>query len=760
MSSDDETEEENTGPQIVMAERPNLKPPAPLALTGNISANWRRWKQKFTIFLTASRITEEPIKVALLLHSIGDEGLEVFNSFGLPDDVEYAPLIQKFEEYCTPQKNVTFERHRFNSRIQQEGESFDCFLTDIKIKAKDCEFDTLRDSLIKDRIVFGIRMDRTRERLLREKELTLTKAIDICRAAELTKEQMSSLSNGQRRDEQTDKTVNAVGRQGYNKAASGYHNQSTYKGSGAKCGNCGTFHQPRQCPAYGKQCKGCKRLNHFIRCCRSTNKQVHSVEEEDDDGTYESLFIGSINQLKGTDESDQQWLTKLKMGQRQVFVNLKIDTGAQANVLPYDLFKRICNKRDLIKTKIRLTTYDGTPLPVAGSCRIRCIYKDNTFYEDFVVVDKRSDPVLGLRTSVKMNLLQRIDALNRPTSDSECILDEYKDIFEGLGCLDVPEHHIEIDPSVKPVIHAPRKFPIAMQDRFKTQLDRLVGMNVLKKVDEPTDWVNSIVLVEKSDKSLRICLDPKDLNTAVKREHFPLITLDEISTKLAGAKYFTVLDASNGFWQQKLDTESSMLTTFNTCFGRYRFLRLPFGISSSAEVFNKAVTQILENLEGVISYIDDLLVWGRTKEEHDERLRKVLDRLREKGLKLNRRKCRVGLSEVVYIGGLLSADGVKPDPQKVQAIVDMPQPDCKAALRRFLGLVTYFGKYLPNLSDITSPLRQLLPEDAEWAWLKQQSDAVAQLKTMLTTAPTLKFYDVTKPVTLTVDAETRPQLIF
>ncbi|PIK55635.1 hypothetical protein BSL78_07444 [Apostichopus japonicus] len=137
--------------------------------------------------------------------------------------------------------------------------------------------------------------------------------------------------------------------------------------------------------------------------------------------------------------------------------------------------------------------------------------------------------------------------------------------------------------------------------------------NIIEKVESPTDWVNSLVIVEKSNGRLRICLDPRDLNKAIKREHFQLPTVDEITSNLTGAQFFSVLDANQGFWQIPLDQESAKLCTFNTPFGRYKFLRLPFGIHSAPEVFHKTVAQLFEGIEGVHTYIDDILVWGKTR---------------------------------------------------------------------------------------------------------------------------------------------------
>ena len=163
---------------------------------------------------------------------------------------------------------------------------------------------------------------------------------------------------------------------------------------------------------------------------------------------------------------------------------------------------------------------------------------------------------------------------------------------------------------VTPVIHAARRVAVAKREDLKIELDRQVKLGFIAKQDQPTDWVNSLVITEKKNGQIRLCIDPKDPNKAIKREHFQLPTKEEILSKLTGAKFFFKMDATAGFHQITLDEKSSLMTTFNTPFGRYRYLRLPMGICSAPEVFHKNVYQHLENLKGVAVYIDDIIVWG------------------------------------------------------------------------------------------------------------------------------------------------------
>ncbi|CAC5383949.1 unnamed protein product [Mytilus coruscus] len=325
-------------------------------------------------------------------------------------------------------------------------------------------------------------------------------------------------------------------------------------------------------------------------------------------------------------------------------------------------------------------------------------------------------------------------------------------VFTGLGCLEKP-YHIKIYSSVNPVINPPRKIPAALREKLKGTLKEMEDKEVIRKVDEPTDWVNSLVVVEKPKTGkLRICLDPRNLNKAIKEKHFALPTIEDITTRLTGAKYLSKLDCNNGYWQLRMDKESQLLTTFNSPFGRYCFLRMPFGIRSAQEVFQKRVSQLFENLKGVETDIDDILVWGTTRQEHNDRLRSVLNRCQEVGLTLNAEKCKFRVKEVTYIGHTLSADGVRPDQEKIRAIKEMPAPTDKKGVQRLLGTINYLAKFVPNMSAVTEPIRKLLKEEHEFIWTHEQQQAFEKLKDIITKNPVLSFYDVSKPVTVSCDA--------
>ena len=274
---------------------------------------------------------------------------------------------------------------------------------------------------------------------------------------------------------------------------------------------------------------------------------------------------------------------------------------------------------------------------------------------------------------------------------------------------------------------------------------------VIKKVDEATEWVNSMTVTEKTNGQIRVCLDPTDLNKAIIREHAPLPSDEEIMTRLGGSTIFSKLDARDGYWQVQLTEKASYMTTFNTLIGRYRYLRLPFGLSSANEVFQKRMSQVYEGLEGVEVVFDDILVHGAIQEEHDKRLRVALQRSREAKVKINDKKCKFGLSEVTYLGRIISASGVKPDPEKIRDILEMPKPTDKTGVQRLLGMINFLAKFIPKMSTITQPLRCLLMKDVDFTWSHEQDRALTEIKMVLTREPVLGFYDPKKKVTLLCD---------
>lgn len=259
-------------------------------------------------------------------------------------------------------------------------------------------------------------------------------------------------------------------------------------------------------------------------------------------------------------------------------------------------------------------------------------------------------------------------------------------------------------------------------------------------------------MVEKSNGKLRICLDPRQLNKAIKREHHIIPSSDEIISRLAERKVFSVLHLKEGFWQIPLEEQSSDLCTFNSPFGRYKFHRLPFGIISAPEVFQKRNQKLFGDIPGVEIYFDGLIIAGVTREDNDKSLHQVLERARAHNVKFNSEKYQFRVNQVKYMGFIISDKGIKADPSNVRAITELEKPVNKSDVRRFLGMVNFLSKFIPNVSQITAPLRELLKNSVDFVWAWEHDQAFEKIKHLISSAPVLRVFNSSKDITMQCDS--------
>ena len=293
-----------------------------------------------------------------------------------------------------------------------------------------------------------------------------------------------------------------------------------------------------------------------------------------------------------------------------------------------------------------------------------------------------------------------------PTT-KEYILHEYADVFKGVGTLPGGPYHIKLKDSYKPVQHPPRSVPSGIQSAYKAELERLMKEGIITEVHEHTEWINSIVPMMKEDGSLRLCLDPKDLNKAIERNQWYARTLDDILPELTQSKYFTVKGATSGFWHVLLDFRSSLLTTFNTLWGKYRWLRMPFGLKVFGDVFQERLDRVLRLVPGVLGITDDIVIHGTTENTHDGTVLLLCQTARLNNLSLNSKKMQFKSTDCKFFRHRLMSDGNKVDSKKIETIIQIDPPQNVASLQSFNGMVNYLQKFSPVLSELSEPLRGL-----------------------------------------------------
>ncbi|XP_037567177.1 uncharacterized protein K02A2.6-like [Dermacentor silvarum] len=329
---------------------------------------------------------------------------------------------------------------------------------------------------------------------------------------------------------------------------------------------------------------------------------------------------------------------------------------------------------------------------------------------------------------------------------------EFSQLFTGLGKMKTV-YKVTLKANATPyAVTTPRRVAVPLQPKVEQELRRMKDLGVIQQVYHATPWCAPMVISAKQNGEIRICIDYTELNRQLIRERVIMPTVEENLAKLANAKVFSKLDANSGYWQTPLAPESQDLTTFITPFGRFQFLRLPFGIATAPEFFQREMLRILEGLPGIACHQDDVVVYGKNQVEHNANLTALLQRLKGAGMTLNPHKCEFSKRRVKFLGHILNEAGIAGDQEKTEAIRKMPLPENTTELRSFLGMVNQLAKFLPGLAENTKPLRDLLLDEAVWVWHQTQQEAFYRVKDDLTTKPVLCYYDSQRPLTISADA--------
>ena len=477
-------------------------------------------------------------------------------------------------------------------------------------------------------------------------------------------------------------------------------------------------------------------------------------------------------------------------------VCVKIDTGSGGNILPLCLFQQLHLKQtspdglpiglDPVWTK--LTTYNGSPIPLYGMLCGPILWQPNTpgaqphmIHSYWYITDMPGPALLGLPACKKLAVVQVNCAVkttqpNRrltgttPTQAARAakppatralkskyikstndLTREFPDRFTWIGKFP-GEYKIQLHPDDHLVIHTPRKCLIALCPKVKEHLAKMEALGVITHVDQPTDWVSSITYIQKANSELCLCLDLHDLNRAICPNHHKIPTVEEVAHEFTNLQYFTKLDACHGYWSIVLDEESSVLTTFNSPYGRYHFLHLPFCLVCSQDIFQKKMDHFLEECPGCIRIADDITIHGCTKAEHDAHLHNLMQVAHKYGVVFNPQKMHVKAQAINFFGCLYDAKGVHPDVEKVDAVHALPAPTNVTDLQEFLGMVTYLSPFIHGLSTLTAPLWELLKKDANFTWNASYETAFEQVKQAIVSDTTLRYFNLSLPVSIQVDA--------
>ena len=378
---------------------------------------------------------------------------------------------------------------------------------------------------------------------------------------------------------------------------------------------------------------------------------------------------------------------------------MEVDTGAEVSVISEQTCKLLFPHLSHCKSRVVLKTYTDETMPVVGELHVQVCYG---------MQSSRGPTLLGRDwlKSLKLDWHQICLVSREKTTELQTLLERYHNVFKDeLGTASIHKAKLHVRADAVPKFFKPCSVPFSTKDAIRAELDCLEAEGILEKASH-SEWAAPIIAVPKKDGTFCICGDYKvTINQDLDVDQYPLPKPEELFTSLAGGQHFSKLDLSQAYQQLLLDEDSKKYTTINTHKGLYQYTRLPFGIASAPALFQKTMDTILQGIPHVICYLDDILVTGADHTEHLHNLAEVMSRLEHHGLRLKRSKCVFLQSSVDYLGYHVDAQGLHTLPTKVEAIAQAPEPQNVPQLRSFLGLLNYYGKFVPNLAIIRSDCR-------------------------------------------------------
>ena len=355
----------------------------------------------------------------------------------------------------------------------------------------------------------------------------------------------------------------------------------------------------------------------------------------------------------------------------------------------------------------------------------------------------------------------RLEHLNSEEGDHVTkLINAHESLFhlpgETLSCTNRTAHKITTTDSA-PVHTRQYRFPPAHKEEIDKQINGLLENKIIKPSDSPYNsplWIVPKKADSHGNKKWRMVIDYRALNEKTIGDAYPLPNITEILDQLGSAKYFSVFDLAYGFHQIPMDETDAPKTAFSTPHGHYEFTRMPFGLKNAPATFQRLMDQTLSGLQGneIFVYLDDVVLYASSLQEHGIKFRKLAERLRQANLKLQPDKCEFLRREVTYLGHIISENGVKPDPGKIQAVKEFPRPKDQKTIKQFLGLAGYYRKFIANFSKIAKPLTDLLKKDVTFVWNSEQDTAFCSLRDALCSQPVLQYPDFAQPFVLTTDA--------
>lgn len=740
------------------------------------SRKWTQYVNRVKQFIVLNEI-KDSLHVATLITVVGEPTYDLMCDLCAPDKPEtkkFTELVTIVEQHLEPRRSDIAERHVFRLRRQKAGEELSLYLQSLKHLASTCNFAEKLEENLRDQFVSGLAGDEMRSRLFAEKDLNYKRAVELALALEAA--------------ERHAETSGSAGAQGAASALAGAPEPPVHRiggggssafaahqarGANSKCWRCGRQHPPDKCRYRRYNCDECGVRGHLKAMCNSArssgvgagdpsigksqrrNQFYIEMDSESENSDFFNIVVDG--------EDDKPYVVPILVN--NISIDFEVDTGSKISAInerDYQKYFRSCH---LSKCNLRFKGYTGGKILPIGFINTSVCYssageKREAHELPLYVIPEGGPPLLG-RSWLRHLKLKNIEIqMNNIGCDIPCnktnglvsrLQEKYPDVFaEGLGTCTKLFSLKLIDQ--EPIFHKARNLPLALRGPVEQELDRLVKEGTIVKV-EHSEYGTPIVPVVKKCGSIRICGDYKvTINPKIRREPYPLPRIEELYATLRGAQVFSKIDLAHAYEQIILSPESRPCTTISTHVGTFEYIRTPYGVCSIPEKFQKLMEEVLRGVPMTAVYFDDACIGGVSKEDNIKNVHEVLRRLQAVGLRVKLEKCEFFKPAVCYVGHVIDKDGLHPDTKKVKAISNAPHPTDVHQLKAFLGLVNYYGKFVPMLSTVLSPLYRLLKGKVNWKWSPECEQAFNKIKKIMCSEQCLAHYDPMLPLVLSVDS--------
>ncbi|KAG6451692.1 hypothetical protein O3G_MSEX007288 [Manduca sexta] len=733
------------------------------------SKQWPAYIRRVNEYIKLNKISDD-LKVSMLITAVGDETYALMCDLcspNYPEKQTFEELVKLVTEHLEPQRSEIAERHVFRLRRQKVGESLTEYLQALKHLASTCNFgkckacSTLEENL-RDQFVSGLANDVMRSRIFAEKKIKYKEAVELALALEAAEKHAEvSGSTAATTDSTGGETSEGLhyafgGRSGPRtrprRPSSAGAAGGAAAGGGTRaaalrarsCWRCGKAHDANRCRFKNYNCDECGLRGHLKVMCKKGKKsdvEHNYVSEESGDDMF-SIAL--------TTQGNKPYTIKLFIDKNNI--ECEVDTGSRISAISEHMYRQFFSHKNITADNLVLRSYSGSQIESLGyievDVRLREI-KCNLL--KLYIIKGGARPLLGRDWMHALKITQL--NLNEIGDDQfvNKLCKEFPEVFcDQLGTCKRP---IQLQLTDKePVYVRARSMPLALRSRVERELARLEADGSIYRV-EYSDYGTPIVPVIKKNGDIRICGDYKiTINPKLKRDYYPLPRIDELFAKLSRGEKFSKIDLRHAYEQCLLSDESQPYTAITTHVGTFVYRRTPYGLSCIPEKFQKLMEETLYGVPGCVVFLDDICVTGVDRFQHEKNLRAVLGRLRDMGLTIKINKCRFMQDSVKYLGFIINRDGLRPDPEKLEAISSAPRPGNISHLKSFLGMLNYYGRFIPNLSTLLQPLHNLLKKNVSWKWDFNCEQAFVNAKRYLLSERVLAHYEEGQELILSVDS--------